>query len=56
MHIENYNFGEIKIDGKTYTSDVIIYKDKVEDSWWRKEGHNFSLGISPKYLIKSLIS
>lgn len=27
------------IDGKTYTSDVILYPDKVDDSWWRKSGH-----------------
>lgn len=27
------------IDGKRYTSDVIIYPDIVRDDWWRKEGH-----------------
>ncbi len=27
------------IDGKTYTSDVILYPNKVDDSWWRKSGH-----------------
>ncbi len=27
------------IDGKTYTADVIIYPDRVDASWWRKEGH-----------------
>jgi hypothetical protein len=37
--IESYTFGRIVIDGKTYTSDVIIYKDKVDDNWWRKSGH-----------------
>lgn len=38
--IEYYRFGQIKVNGKTYTSDVIIYPDgKVDDSWWRKEGH-----------------
>ncbi|HID25468.1 MAG TPA: hypothetical protein EYP23_03280 [Thermoplasmata archaeon] len=37
--IEAYSFGKIVVDGKTYTSDVIIYPDKVEDSWWRKKGH-----------------
>lgn len=37
--IENYAFGTITIDGKTYTSDVIIYPDRVDSSWWRKEGH-----------------
>jgi len=37
--INSYDFGHIVIDGKTYTSDVIIYPDKVNSSWWRKEGH-----------------
>ena len=27
------------MDGKEYTSDVIIFPDKVKDNWWRKEGH-----------------
>ena len=38
--IEAYTFGSITIDGKRYSKDVIIYKDRVDDSWWRKEGHN----------------
>ena len=42
--IDGYDFGEITIDGKTYHSDVIIYKDKVDDSWRRMEGHRLSLG------------
>jgi hypothetical protein len=39
MKIEHYSFGEIKINGKTYTSDVIIFPDRVNSSWWRLEGH-----------------
>ena len=31
------------IDGKTYTSDLIIFPDgRVEDSWWRRSGHRLS--------------
>ena len=37
--IDSYDFGHIVINGKTYTSDVIIYPDKVNSNWWRKEGH-----------------
>ena len=37
--IEGYTFGQLSIDGKTYTSDVLIYIDRVDDDWWRKEGH-----------------
>jgi hypothetical protein len=39
MKITHYSFGKIVIEGKTYTSDVIIYPDHVDPSWWRKEGH-----------------
>jgi len=39
LKITHYSFGRITIDGKTYTSDVIIYPDEVDSSWWRKEGH-----------------
>ena len=41
--IEDYSFGRIIIDGKEYTSDVIIYPDHVDSSWWRKEGHRLHL-------------
>jgi len=37
--IESYSFGQIVIDGQTYTSDVIIYPDRVEADWWRRQGH-----------------
>jgi hypothetical protein len=43
MKIEHYSFGKITIDGKTYTSDVIIYPGRVNSSWWRKEGHNLQV-------------
>ena len=39
MMINSYDFGRIVVDGKAYTSDVIIFPDKVKDNWWRKEGH-----------------
>ena len=37
--IDSYSFGRIVINGKTYTSDLILYPDKVDDNWWRKSGH-----------------
>ncbi len=39
MKITDYSFGKITINGDTYTSDVIIYPDRVYSAWWRKEGH-----------------
>ena len=41
--IENYSFGQILINGKKYNSDLIIFKDHIYDSWWRKEGHNLCI-------------
>ncbi|MBI5574470.1 MAG: hypothetical protein HY919_07975 [Elusimicrobia bacterium] len=43
MKIEQYQFGEIVVNSKTYTSDVIIYPDRVESNWWRKEGHSLCI-------------
>jgi hypothetical protein len=42
--IENTSFGSIQIDGKTYTTDVLIYPDgRVVDGWWRRHGHRLTL-------------
>ena len=38
--IKNYKFGSLEYKEKTYTADLIIYRDKVFADWWRKEGHN----------------
>ncbi len=40
MRIDHYSWGKIVINGTTYTSDVIIHPDRVNASWWRKEGHS----------------
>ncbi|MFH1710187.1 MAG: Mth938-like domain-containing protein [bacterium] len=50
--IDGYEFGEITVDGKIYHHDVIIYKDKVDDSWRRIEGHRISLGDVAQILDK----
>ena len=39
MKIDSYSFGKIVIQGKVFTSDVIIYPGRVDAAWWRKEGH-----------------
>lgn len=43
MKIDSYSFGRIVINGKTYTSDVIIYPNRVDAAWRRKEGHLLQL-------------
>jgi hypothetical protein len=41
--IESYDFGRMVIEGQAYTSDLIIFPDKVKQSWWRETGHKLSL-------------
>ncbi|MEN3045130.1 MAG: Mth938-like domain-containing protein [Candidatus Hydrothermales bacterium] len=43
MKIEKYEFGEIIIEGKKYTRDLIIFPDKIKENWWRKEGHSLCM-------------
>lgn len=38
--IQSYSFGRIVVDGCEYTSDVIIFPDRVKGNWWRIEGHS----------------
>ena len=42
MHIDSYQFGQIVIDGASYSSDIIILRDTVQSNWWRKQGHLLS--------------
>lgn len=37
--IDSYEFGAMVMNGKKYTSDVIVFPERVIDGWWRKEGH-----------------
>jgi hypothetical protein len=41
--IDSYRFGRVVVSGKHYTSDVIIYPDRVNDNWWRKTSHELCL-------------
>ena len=56
--IESYSFGRMKIDGVTYTSDLILLTDLVKSDWWRIEGHklhvedlNEVLSAKPEILV-----
>ncbi len=58
LRITDYSFGRITIDRKIYTSDVIIYPGRVQDSWWRRDGHRLypddvkdAVDASPRVLI-----
>jgi hypothetical protein len=41
--IDSYSFGHMQVKGQTYTSDLIIYPDRIDASWWRRTGHHISL-------------
>ncbi|MFW6120822.1 MAG: Mth938-like domain-containing protein [Petrotogales bacterium] len=38
MKIEEYDFGFIRVNGKTYENDIVITPEGITE-WWRKEGH-----------------
>ncbi len=42
--IEDYSFGRVVVDGKTYRSDVLVFPDgTVKDAWRRSSGHRLEL-------------
>jgi len=41
--IDSYHFGQIVIDGKKYSSDIIIFSEGVQANWHRSKGHELSL-------------
>lgn len=43
--IDSFSFGAMVIDGRQYTSDLIIYPGgRIQDRWWRVRGHGLSAG------------
>ena len=58
VRIDSYQWGRIVAGGKPYTSDVIVFPQRVESDWWRKRGHEVSpediegiVGEKPEVLI-----
>ena len=39
MRINSYSFGEITVNKKIFSSDLIIFDNKISTNWWRKKGH-----------------
>jgi hypothetical protein len=37
--INSYHFGLIVVNGQKYTSDIIIFPDRIRDNWRRKSSH-----------------
>ncbi|RLG10689.1 hypothetical protein DRN73_07185 [Candidatus Pacearchaeota archaeon] len=42
--IEEYHFGSITVNGKTYDQDIEVRWNGEVLPWWRKESHIFNLG------------
>lgn len=49
VHIEACAFGRMTINGRIYSSDLMIFPDgQIADNWWRESGHCFDmLDIEP---------
>jgi len=43
MRVDLYQFGRIVVEGREYTTDVLIFPKRVDSAWRRKEGHRLSL-------------
>ncbi len=43
MRITAHSFGRITVDGRSYTADVVLTPGKVDDRWWREQGHHCRL-------------
>ncbi|MBA7688306.1 hypothetical protein ES703_96785 [subsurface metagenome] len=41
--IDSYRFGQVIVNGKSYTSDVVIFPDRVKENWRRKTSHQLRL-------------
>jgi len=50
--INSYQFGVIIVNGRRYTSDVIIYPDRVDDNWWREKPEIVVIGSGNSGLMK----
>ena len=44
MHIDNYDFGHITVDGVSYKNDLLIWPGKIKADWWRQESHLLQVG------------
>jgi hypothetical protein len=42
MQIDQYRFGHIDVEGRGYDADVIIFPDRVQERWRRRQGHRLA--------------
>jgi hypothetical protein len=43
MQIDSYSFGVMKVDGKEYRQDLIVFPGTVRSDWWRRQGHSLAI-------------
>lgn len=43
MKIEGYSFGLMRVDGREFNQDLIVFPERIVSGWWRKEGHTLLL-------------
>lgn len=41
--VDDYHFGEVRLDGTTHREDLVVLPDRVLCPWWRKRGHRLQL-------------
>lgn len=39
MHIDEYRFGMLVVDGREIHGDVVVTPGGLQENWWRREGH-----------------
>jgi dienelactone hydrolase len=42
-HIDAYSFGRIRVSGDDFDDDLIVFPDKVEPYWKRRDAHSLSI-------------
>ena len=50
MLLSDYAFGSIRVDGREYLGDLIVYPDRVDPDWWRRQGHRLEPEDLPQLL------
>jgi hypothetical protein len=58
MHIDEYKFGTLVVDGREIHTDVLVTPGGVQEHWWRREGHVLrleDLGALPQADLRRLV-
>jgi hypothetical protein len=56
--VDSYSFGQVVVDGTPYDRDLILFPDRVQADWWRREGHRLlveDLGSVLEYAPEVLV-